>query len=544
MVTTHIPYTFYTTAQVRELDRMAIDRLGGSGYALMKRAASAILDVIRLRFSKAKYLLFVAGSGKNGGDAFLAACLAKQAGYAVCVYCVKNTDSLRGDVAQAFEEMRAQGVRCRPIAEWTSEDKADLILDGVLGTGVKGELKPLYQDIIEKMNRHSAEILAIDLPSGLIVDSGSRNQAVINATATITFIGVKRGLLTGTGPECAGQVWFDDLGVEKAVYEQLDFGRFGKPVEGIQPMALLNRLRKRNPTDHKGKFGHLLLVGGNSGMLGAIMMAGLVGLRSGAGLVTVATRAFHAPVVSAYKPELMSHGVESAEDLDRFLQRATAVVVGPGLGVDAWAKEVLETVLKSNKPLVMDADALNLLAIERFNSDADALSAWRGSSTPSRHGALRSEKVITPHPGEAARLLNVQVSDIQADRFKSVVQLANLYEAVAVLKGAGTLIANGDKKQLAIEGQGVESSDVEANEIRLNQTGNPGMATGGMGDILSGLIGALLAQGIKAFDAAVLAVMVHGYAADCVVEERGEVGLLATDLVEPIRNILNGQVEV
>lgn len=532
MVTTNLPNVYYTAAQVRELDRIAIDQLGGDGYKLMKQAAIAVINVVKLKFPKAKRLLCVAGSGNNGGDAFLSALIAQQAGYEVLLYSVKPPKFLKGDAASAYNDARAEGISCCPVIEFTGKEEVDLIIDGVLGTGISGDLQEPYLDIINKMNGHSADILAIDVPSGLSVDTGCTHQTAIKAAATVTFIGVKRGLVTGHGPDYAGQVWFDALGVGASVYSELDSKRFGLPVTEVNPSDILRVLRKRSPTDHKGKFGHLLVVGGNSGMLGAVLMAGIVGVRSGVGLATIATRTFHAPIVSGHKPELMAYGIETELDLEPLLQRSTAVVVGPGLGSDSWAEMVLAKVLQSGKPLIMDADALNLLASGKLSfsqnnlkSDDDHMDVNTNSLAPVR--------VITPHPGEAARLLGVSTADIQADRFKSAIELADLYQAVVVLKGAGTLISS----------PGHAEAHVKREAIRLNQTGNPGMATGGMGDVLAGLIGAFVAQGIDTLDAASLAVMVHGQAADSVVEQRGVIGLLATDLVEPIREILNGQLE-
>jgi NAD(P)H-hydrate epimerase len=312
----------------------------------------------------------------------------------------------------------------------------------------------------------------------------------VQAEATMTFIGLKCGLFTGEAADYCGQIVLADLNVPKTVFATV------KPsAKLLKKTALLPRSR----CAHKGKFGHVLLIGGNLGYSGAIRLAGEAALRSGAGLVSIASRAAHISLLNIGRPELMCHAVEEASELIPLLAKAGVVVIGPGLGKDDWAESLFETVLACGKPLVVDADGLNLLAQKPLK---------------------RQNWVLTPHPGEAARLLACRTDDIAADRYAAVAALQQDYGGVCLLKGAGSLIADGE-------------------DIYVSTTGNPGMASGGMGDVLSGIVGSLLAQGWSLAEALKLGVYVHGEAADWSAAEQGERGLLASDLFAELRRCLN-----
>ncbi|HRF43685.1 MAG TPA: NAD(P)H-hydrate dehydratase, partial [Candidatus Competibacteraceae bacterium] len=333
-----------------------------------------------------------------------------------------------------------------------------------------------------------AGILALDIPSGLHADTGTVLGVAIHAAATITFIGLKVGLFTGQGPACCGKIHFAGLDAPPEIYPALHpacWRYAGEDVPGLLP------LRQRSA--HKGHFGHVLVIGGEQGMAGAVRMAGEAAARCGAGLTSIATRAAHAGLQAAVRPELMFQGVETPEELEPLLNRATVIAIGPGLGRTDWGRTMLQAALASDKPLVVDADGLNLLAVEPV---------------------FRENWILTPHPGEAARLLKMTPNEVEADRITAVEDLALRYGGVAVLKGAGSLIASKEEGRVA-----------------LCTAGNPGMASGGMGDVLTGVIAALLAQGLPPFAAAKAGVYLHGLAGDQAAQTGGERGLLATDLL-------------
>ncbi|MEH6584268.1 MAG: NAD(P)H-hydrate dehydratase, partial [Halioglobus sp.] len=371
-----------------------------------------------------------------------------------------------------------------------------VIVDAMLGTGLGGDVRGAYVEAIEEINNSGAAVLAVDIPSGLCSDTGRMLGSAVVADATVTFIGLKRGMFTLDAQDCCGAIQFTDLGVPAAAYEQVpaDCGR-------LELDSLLARRTPRPATAHKGRYGTVLVVGGDYGMAGAAAMAAEAALRCGAGLVRVATRPEHVTALIARTPEAMTHGVLSGQELAPLLAGVDVLVVGPGLGQSTWSEQLLRVAAESGLPMVLDADGLNLLT--------------RGEIVANR---CRDNWVLTPHPGEAARLLETDTATVQADRFAAARALQQRYGGVAVLKGNGTLVA--------AEGA-----------LLLSDYGNPGMASGGMGDVLSGVIGSLLAQQPEALEAVALGVCLHGAAADTAAEE-GQCGLLATDLMQPLRALL------
>jgi hydroxyethylthiazole kinase-like uncharacterized protein yjeF len=337
-------------------------------------------------------------------------------------------------------------------------------------------------------------VLAIDIPSGLHADTGAVLGAAVKANRTVTFIGRKQGLYTGQAAEFTGEITFADLGVPASTC-----GRVTPSARLLTapPLGVLATPRPR--CAHKGANGHVLVLGGDHGMNGALRLAGEAALRTGAGLVSLATRAEHAAAIAAVCPELMSHGIGSARDLSPLLARATVVAVGPGLGRSRWAQELFAAVLESSLPLVVDADALNLLSREPLRRDA-----W----------------VLTPHPGEAGRLLNQDTAVVQENRYAAVRALAETYGGVAVLKGAGTLVTHAGAP------------------VSVCAAGNPGMAAGGMGDVLSGVIAALIAQGLESPQAAMAGVCLHACAGDRAAG-KGERGMTARDVIGELRAVMN-----
>ncbi len=494
------PRHLHTAAETRELDRLAIADAGISGIVLMKRAGRAAWDWLRCRWPDARSLTVYCGGGNNGGDGYIIAGLAAQQGWQVALFALADPASLAGDAALARDFAIAAGVA--PSRE-VAEPREGVVVDALLGTGISGDVRPAYADAIARINRSGLPVLAVDIPSGLCSDTGRSCGAVVEAAATISFIGLKRGLFTTRGPAVCGEVVFAGLGVPPEILE-----RVRARVHRLDIREALQALPPRRRDAHKGQFGHLLVVGGELGFGGAVAMAAEAALRVGTGLVSVATRAVHVPSILARRPELMVRGVASGAELEPMLATASAVVVGPGLGQSGWSEQLFQRVLASRKPLLIDADGLNLLARHR----------WQ----PEPGGPL----VITPHPGEAARLLGESTADIQADRFAAVLQLSDRYQAEALLKGAGSLVAG-----------------VDGGPVGLCTYGNPGMASGGMGDVLSGVVGGLLAQGVAARDALRLGVCLHGAAGDLAVSEAGEAGMAATDLLDPLRRLLNHRVQ-
>ncbi len=488
-----LPQALYTAQAVRELDRLAIERYGIAGLDLMNRAGAAVFGEMRRRWPRARRLAVVCGTGNNGGDGFVVARLARAAGMQVSVLLPGEAARLKGDARASFEALRAAGVSAHAFSSEALRE-AELIVDALFGTGLERPLEGIYLEAVNAINHSGVPLIAVDIPSGLHADSGAVQGAAARARVTVSFIGLKQGLFTGRGPAHCGEVVFDDLGVPAAVYSQL------------APNALLTRdnelaacLPPRERDAHKGRHGHVLVIGGDAGMAGAARMAALAAARAGAGLVSVATHPQHAAFCNALSPEIMTHAVADARALRPLLQRASVVAVGPGLGMGTWGKPLFDAALDSGLPLIVDADALNLLAQE-----------------PAR----REDWVLTPHPGEAGRLLESSAAAVQADRFAAVCAVQARYGGVAVLKGAGTLIAG------------------PGGPLALCAAGNPGMAAGGMGDLLTGVIAGLIAQGLDMQQAARIGVHLHARAGDAVARE-GERGMLATDLLPHIRHGVN-----
>ncbi len=494
-----LPYSLYRASDVRKLDRVAIEEFAMPGIQLMTRAGRAALKVLSARWPRAQHVAVVCGAGNNAGDGYVVARLAREKNLRVSVLALTNPDTLKGDAQTAWKACRAAGVSVVPFDEAGVSilSDADVIVDAIFGTGLDRDVTGAWAEAILAINHHHAPVLALDIPSGLHADDGCVLGVAVLARATVTFIGLKRGLLTGCGPDYCGDIVFDDLGVPADVYEKVitDAVRID--------WALLGRLLvPRRKTSHKGDSGHVMLVGGNSGMAGAVRLAAEAAARSGSGLVSVATRLGHIAAMAAARPEIMWQGVETQNHFRRMATRATVIAIGPGLGTDLWAQKMLTTVLEhcdSGVPLVLDADALNLLAQEPFKHEG-----W----------------VLTPHPGEAARLLDCSVAQINSQRFAAVKELQCQYGGVAILKGAGSLVC---------DGQGV---------ISLCSDGNPGMAAGGMGDVLTGVIAALLAQGLSLGDAAKAGVTLHAAAGDRAAVS-GEKGMLASDLLAWLRCLIN-----
>lgn len=494
---TNLPESLYNAAQCRELDRLAIEDHGIPGIALMKRAGGAAYELLLARWPRPELITVFCGAGNNGGDGYIVAALAAQQNVPTRVIQLGDPAKLKGDAAKACEFARQARVEMLPFSTELIFDKGVLV-DALLGIGARGAPRGDFARAIAAMNASGLPVLAIDIPSGLDADTGHVHGESVRADATATFVGLKQGLFTGRAPARAGELFFSALGIPDSLFRQIP-----SSVKRVTMQLPRKCLPPRAADAHKGNFGHVLVVGGDLGTGGAALMAAEAAARTGAGLISVATRAEHCASFLARRPELMVRGVDSAASLEPLLARASVVVVGPGMGQSDWAKLLFKAVLASGLPLVVDADGLNLI-----------------SQDPETFGGQR-EWVLTPHPGEAARLLNCSTADIQSDRFAAASSLQARFGGAVLLKGAGTVIA-GSPPILAV-----------------TDTGNPGMASGGMGDILSGVLAGMLAQGLGLADAALVSALLHGKAADLAAFEAGERGLLATDLLPYLRRLVN-----
>ncbi|VVO39611.1 Bifunctional NAD(P)H-hydrate repair enzyme Nnr [Pseudomonas fluorescens] len=487
-----LPDALYSAAQVRALDASLI-AAGTPGFELMQRAARATWRAMVRQWPTANELSVLAGHGNNAGDGYLVAVLAQRAGWSVRVLAVGEPQRLQGDAALAH----AQAVSEKVVIEtWSAQSPLrGIVLDALLGTGLTGEVREPYGSAIDAINAAELPVVSVDIPSGLCADTGHILGCAVRADLTVTFIGLKLGLFTGDAADVVGALLFNDLHADPPLLD-------AAPATARRLTANnLPRLACRAPASHKGKFGHVLLIGGDRGLGGAILLSAQSALRSGAGMVSVATRSEHVPAALARIPEAMVLGTSSANQLMGLLQKVSVLVVGPGLGQAAWGRSLLSAAANASLPQVWDADALNMLAEDRV--------------------ALPKNCVITPHPGEAARLLGISTAQVQADRPGAAHALSKKYTAVVVLKGAGSLIASPDGR------------------LAVCHQGHPAMATAGLGDVLAGLVGALLAQGMATFDAACLAVWLHANAG----EQQGKSGrgLAASDLIPAIRQLLEEQ---
>ncbi len=488
-----LPANIYSVASVREMDRIAIEEQGIEGYTLMQRAAAAALSVAQRAFPDARCWQIVCGAGNNGGDGYVLAQLAAREGIKVSVISLVDPGSLDGDAARAHADYRSSG---GAVSAWGGEldIDAELLVDAMLGSGLVRDVGGAFAAAVDRMNDHPAPVHALDIATGINGDTGAVMGAAVRADITTTFVGLKAGLFLGEGPNHCGRITFAGLGIDETA-------RVDLPVlyKRILPEAIAGCLPPRARAAHKGDFGHVLVVGGGPGMPGAALLCGEAALRTGAGKVTIATHPGHAAAIAARRPELMCRGVATSDELRGLVNSVDVIAIGPGLGQSEWAEEVLSAVAMDRRPAVWDADALNRLA-----KQADKQSA----------------RIITPHPGEAGRLLARPAADIQADRLHALAGLQETYGGIAVLKGAGTLVSSASGAPW------------------LSTSGNPGMAAPGMGDVLTGVIAALLAQGLAPETAAAIGVEVHARAGDIAAMD-GERGMLASDVIRALRQVVN-----
>jgi len=482
-----------TCSQIRQIEHRVFQS-GVSPESLMQEAAGAAFKVLLSRWPDCKQLQVVIGKGNNAGDGCVLARIAQQQGFHSTIYLVGERADLTEVTALRLDEAIAAGAECLPMADFEPVSGA-VCVDAMLGIGLEGELPEHLQKAIEVINEADMPVLSIDVPSGVNADTGGLAQLAVKATVTVTFIAHKIGLFTGKAVSYVGELVLDTLSVSKEATMGVS-----SVVTCLTEETAAQALPKRAKHAHKGDFGHTLVIGGDYGMGGAVRMAAEAAMRTGSGLVTVATRPEHVTIVSGSRPELMCHAVTQPADCERLLARATVVVLGPGLGQSDWGQWLYDLVMDTSLPKILDADALTLL-----------------SNQPTHH----DHWILTPHPGEAARLLGCTTEEVQNDRMGSARRLQSRYGGQIVLKGAGTLLCDDEQ------------------ELSLCPYGNAGMASGGMGDILSGVLGGLLAQRVPMRLAAQAGVTLHALAADRVAARDGERGLLATDVLNEIRAFLN-----
>lgn len=511
----------YLVDQVKTLDAQTI-AAGTPASVLMAEAGLAAYHCLLAHWPRVSSLIVFCGPGNNGGDGYVLARLAVEGGLPCTVIALAAQKHQQGAAFEARQSALQAGViEASELAACQTSDPHTVYVDAMLGAGFRGQLRHQYAEAATLLSSHCGRVLALDIPSGLNADSGVASQPTVRSTVTITFIGQKLGLLTGEGPAYCGNVTTALLSVPDEVRRAMV-----PTVHTLSFQDVLPLCPRRTASFHKGSAGKAVIIAGDAGMGGAAILATESAARSGAGTVNLFTAADHVNAALARCPTAMVTGVretatwqEASTDeaqwarLSAIYQAATAIVAGPGLGLDAWGQGWLSWLLcQPSKPLVLDADALNLIA-----ASVDPAAVFK---TLNKNGL-----VITPHPGEAARLLNCRVTDVQHDRLAAVSRLVDLCGGVVILKGAGSLLGWRDSaKQL---------------QVQVCLAGNPGMASGGMGDVLSGLLGSLIAQGLDVVNAARLGCCIHSEAADRLAVANGKIGLLAYDLPPMIRQLIN-----
>jgi len=504
------------------LDRRAIEN-GVPGIVLMENAGKGTVDLIARQFGNlaGKTVSIIAGPGNNGGDGFVIARHLLQLGARPLVFCLVVLEVIKGDALSNFNAVKNLQIECVHLEEDSDLDKyqgiwahSAVIVDAILGTGLKREVSGLFARVIDSLNNSGRPIVAVDIPSGLDSDSGKPLGVCINATLTATYGLAKPGHVTYPGVEHTGILKVVDIGIPQQIIDEAAIA-----LDLLQKNEMAGIVPRRQPTSHKGSFGHLLLLAGSQGKTGAAILAARAALRSGAGLVTLGVPQklndiFEKSLVEAMTIPLASEyflGQEDLHAIESALLGKNSLVVGPGIGMDPETRALIARLYTDvGLPMVIDADGLNCIAQERLELRHD------------------SPRILTPHPGEMARLTGISTKEIQEDRRAIASSFAAKHDVIIVLKGAATIVAAPDGR------------------VAINPTGNSTMAAGGMGDVLSGLVGALIAQGLSAWDASCLGVYVHGLAADRIVSAHDlPFGILATEVADEIplafRELLKGE---
>ncbi len=497
----------YTTQQITEIEqRFAADSQQGT-YPLMLKAGAVALDYLKQRWPNGKKIVIVTGKGNNAGDGFVLAKLAVEQRLQVDLCALVEPEALAGDAARAWQEIPHKAVTKLSLED-VQFSKYDLIVDAMLGTGIKGALREPFHSVIKHINGNRQPVLSLDVPTGVEADTGYVHSDAVKAEATLSFVGHKRGLFTGAAAMYRGALSLNQLIIPDEYFDQQPFQLFAQDWHSSQ-----HKLKPRNPIAHKGDFGHTLIIGGATGMAGAAVLAATASARSGSGLTSLYSSQQAITAINHKTPEVMATKVENSQMeqmLARLSNKNICMAIGPGLGRSNWAESWLNAIQAQSWltecAQVWDADALNLLA-------------ELADQHPLKFNAKR---ILTPHPGEAARLLGCSTEEVASDRFAAAQEIAQRYGGVCILKGAGTIISDDKGVQIVCA------------------VGNPGMASGGMGDVLCGLVTGLLAQKYSLMDAALLAVSIHGEAADRAAGRHQHYrGLLASDLFQHFPALLN-----
>ena len=456
----------YTAKETKKIDNLAIKEKEISGYSLMQRAAEFALDVILKEFGPLEELVIFCAKGKNSGDGFLLGSLAKEFGLNVTIVTCCPSKEIKGVSSKAFKEMKASKARIisiNSIGKLKVSGKA-VIVDALIGTGIKGNLRKNIKDSILALNRLGTKlpVVSLDIASGVNPDTGEVEDICVYADITTTFVAQKRGCFTSIGKKVSGEVMYSDLEIPKKLFTKVT-----ATSSIVNFEEYIDKVVYREQDAHKGNFGHVLVIGGDRGLGGAGLLASKAAVYSGAGLTSLVTRPEHVNASLVSCPEVMVKGVNSGQDLEEHLIKPTVIAIGPGLGQTAWSEQMIQRVFweaeKREVTVIMDADALNLIPKLKLSSK------------------LPRRLVLTPHPGEAATLLNTNVETIESDRFASSAKIQKKFNATVVLKGSGTVICH--------QKNGVQ-------QWGICNAGNPGMASGGMGDVLTGIIAGMLAQGL------------------------------------------------
>ncbi|GAB6071059.1 bifunctional ADP-dependent NAD(P)H-hydrate dehydratase/NAD(P)H-hydrate epimerase [Thiomicrorhabdus hydrogeniphila] len=486
----------YSAQSSQAIDQDAIKNEGIAGLLLMKRAGFFAFDVLQKNWPESKHIHIICGTGNNGGDGYVIAQYAHIAGFKVTVLQVGECNKIKGDALLALNELKQLGIQ--PIAySKESLQSANLIVDAIFGTGLNLPITGEMAQIIEQINQSKKAILAVDIPSGLDANTGAILGCAVHADITCTFITHKFGLYTFQGPEVCGKIHFSPLFIPKELYKNQP------PLAINHPLKFwLNTLPLRLASHHKGIAGTVCLIGGNYTMMGAIQLAGLASLKTGAGLVKIITHQEHGVAITQAIPELMCY---PTEQLLAQASLANVIGIGPGLGLDDWGENLFNQVMDLPHNKVIDADALKLLNLFIEKQDQHI---------------QNNNWVLTPHPGEAAQLLHTTTPNIQKDRIAAIKALHKKYGGVIVLKGNGTLIYDGKQMEICL-------------------AGNPGMAVGGMGDVLTGTIATFIAQGLSLWNAACLGASLHAHAGDVLANQSGQPGILPSEIAQVMSQLLS-----
>jgi hydroxyethylthiazole kinase-like uncharacterized protein yjeF len=483
----------YCCDQIRSCEQQSSHVSQLNETDLMSQAGTEAFFFVLNTYPQVRTIAVFCGAGNNAGDGYVFARLAHEHGLSVIVYQCKAIENLPHAAHNAGLAALAAGVECHAGDE-VLEGDVELIIDALLGIGLQGAVYGSIATAIHQINSSGLPVVSLDIPSGLNADTGQVDNFCVNATHTLTFIGLKAGMYTADGADFCGEIHCRSLQLDSILAHMRPYAW----LLNQSPVCLPLSARKKN--SHKGDYGHVLVIGGGLGMPGAVSLTAKGALRAGAGAVTIATRPEHVNAIVPLIPEAMISGVSKAADLSPLLAQATFCVIGPGLGENDWAKDLFLAAITSQLPMVIDASALRLLAIQPQLDDN-----W----------------VLTPHPGEAASLLDCSTEEIQRNRYEAAAAIQQQYGGVVILKGAGSIIQTVEKNTFVCP------------------RGNPGMASAGMGDVLSGIIAGLCARGLSLSDSATLGVWVHAVAGDLLAQKMGEAGLLASDLLNMVPNILN-----